>query len=110
MKAFNSTRRGVLTLAGLFIAGQVIAFGVARETWNEFVGRLPVILAMVAFWGPICAIFSAMIVYFVLRLLGFDSLDAIRSESVDQNNPTPAILFVGTLISSVLFLLLIIRP
>ncbi len=39
----------------------------------------------------------------------FDSLAEIRSESVEQNNPTPAILFVGTLIASVLFLSLIIR-
>ena len=110
MKSTNTLFKTTLTLAVLFILGQLIAFGVARETWDGFIARLPVIVAMVAFWGPICAIFSAMIVYTVLRLLGFQSLADIRAESVDQNNPTPAILFVGTLIASVLFLLLIIRP
>ena len=45
-----------------------------------------------------------------LRLLGFTSLEEIRGESVEQNNPTPAIVFVGTLIASLLFLALIIRP
>jgi hypothetical protein len=45
-----------------------------------------------------------------LRLLGFRSLVEIRAESVEQNNPTPAIIFVGTLIASILFLMLVIRP
>jgi hypothetical protein len=43
-------------------------------------------------------------------MLGFDSLEEIRQEAVEQNNPTPAILFVGTLIASILFLMLVIRP
>ena len=45
-----------------------------------------------------------------MNLLGFESLEAIRQESVEQNNPAPAIIFVGTLIASVLFLMLVIKP
>jgi hypothetical protein len=37
-------------------------------------------------------------------------LAAIRQESVEQNKPAPAIVFVGALIASVLFLMLIIKP
>jgi hypothetical protein len=37
-------------------------------------------------------------------------LEEIRLESVEQNNPTPAIVFVGTLIASLLFLMMVIRP
>lgn len=42
--------------------------------------------------------------------MGFESLEDIRVESVEQNNPAPAILFVGTLIASILFLMLVIKP
>lgn len=100
----------LLALVVLLLAGQALAYLAAPDSWREFNSRLPVILAMVGFWGPICAIISAAFVYIVLRLLGFASLEEMRSESVEQNNPTPAILFVGTLIASVLFLLLVIRP
>ena len=65
---------------------------------------------MVAFWGPIIAIISSLFVWLVMNLLGFTTLDEIRKESVEQNNPTPAIIFVGTLIASVLFLMLVIKP
>jgi hypothetical protein len=65
---------------------------------------------MIAFWGPIIAIISSFFVWAVMRLLGFESLEAIRQESVEQNNPAPAIVFVGTLIASVLFLMLVIKP
>ena len=99
-----------LTLLIALILGQVAAYLAAPVTWGIFAGRLPVVLAMVAFWGPICAVISAVFVYVVLRLLGFESLESIRTESVKQNNPTPAILFVGTLIASLLFLALVIRP
>jgi hypothetical protein len=99
---------GITLVIGL-VLGQIAAFLVAPESWRLFVGRLPVVLAMVAFWGPICALISAVFIYIVLRLLGFGSLEAIRRESVAQNNPTPAILFVGTLIASLLFLALVIR-
>lgn len=103
----------IMMIAGLIAAviiGQGLAFLVAPASWREFNARLPVIIAMVGFWGPVCAVISAGFVYLTLRLLGFKDLEAIRHESVDQNNPTPAILFVGTLIASILFLILIIRP
>ena len=99
-----------VTLALLLVIGQLAAYFAAPDSWQGFTSRLPVILAMVFYWGPICAIFSALFVSLVLRLLGFTSLDEIRRESVEENNPTPAILFVGSLIASVLFLLLVIRP
>lgn len=101
---------GIIVLVVALALGQVLAFFIARDSWNIFVQRLPVILAQIAFWGPICAIFSAGFVYLTLRLLGFETLEEIRKESVEQNNPTPAIIFVGTLIASILFLSLVIRP
>lgn len=90
--------------------GQVFAFLVAPNSWHSFVQRLPVILSMVAFWGPIVALIAMGFVWGILRLLGFQSLEEIRAESVEQNNPAPAIAFVGTLIASILFLMLVIRP
>ncbi|HET7011853.1 MAG TPA: hypothetical protein VFI11_13835 [Anaerolineales bacterium] len=99
-----------LTLVGLIVLGQVVAYLVARESWEIFVARLPVILAMIAFWGPIVAAIAAVFILVTMRLLGFDSLDEIRQESVEQNNPAPAIVFVGTLIASLIFLGLVIRP
>jgi hypothetical protein len=99
-----------LTLVGLIVLGQGVAYLVARESWQIFIGRLPVILAMVAFWGPIVAAIAAGFIVVTMRLLGFDSLDEVRQESVDQNNPAPAIVFVGTLIASLIFLGLVIRP
>ena len=65
---------------------------------------------MIAFWGPIIALISSAMVWVVMNLLGFESMEAIRQESVEQNNPAPAIIFVGTLIASVLFLMLVIKP
>ncbi len=107
----NSTLlTGIIALAAALLIGQVLAFFIAPASWKVFVGRLPVILSQIAFWGPICAIFSAGFVFLTLRLLGFGSLEEIRQESVEQNNPTPAIIFVGTLIASILFLTLVIRP
>jgi hypothetical protein len=44
-----------------------------------------------------------------MRLLGFESLEAVRQESVEQNNPAPAIVFVGALVASLIFLGLVIR-
>ena len=101
---------GILVLVAAVILGQAAAFVVARDSWTAFAGRLPVIVSMIAFWGPICAVFAAGFIYITLRLLGFASLEEIRQESVEQNNPTPAIIFVGTLIASILFLMLVIRP
>jgi hypothetical protein len=100
---------GVLLLVILAV-GQGIAYLIAPESWRAFAGRLPVILSMIAFWGPIVALLAGLFVWGTLRMLGFDSLEEIRQESVEQNNPTPAIVFVGTLIASILFLMLVIRP
>ena len=100
----------IVVLVVAVVAGQVVAFAAARDSWVAFAGRLPVIVSMIAFWGPVCAVFSAAFIYITLRLLGFASLEEIRNESVEQNNPTPAIIFVGTLIASILFLMLVIRP
>lgn len=97
-------------LLGFLVFGQVVSYLVAPDSWRAFTSRLPVIFSMIAFWGPIVAILSGLFVWSTLRLLGFVSLEEIRQESVDQNNPTPAIVFVGTLIASILFLMLVIRP
>ncbi|HLF01590.1 MAG TPA: hypothetical protein VI547_06410 [Anaerolineales bacterium] len=101
---------GLGALVGALAVGQVLTYVIAPGAWTTFVGTLQVVIAQIAFWGPICALFSAGIVALTLRLLGFESLDEIRKESVEQNNPTPAIVFVGTLIASILFLTLVIRP
>jgi hypothetical protein len=100
---------GALLLV-LLAVGQIIAYVIAPDSWRAFAGRLPVVLSMIAFWGPIIALTAGLFVWATLRLLGFASLDEIRLESVEQNNPTPAIVFVGTLIAGILFLMLVIRP
>jgi len=92
------------------VIGQGLSFLASPEAWRAFFAALPRILSMIAFWGPIIAIISSLIVWGVLRLIGFESLEAIRVESVEQNNPAPAITFVGTLIASILFLMLVIKP
>ena len=110
----KEARRGYLfiglALLLLLIVGQVVAFLIAPDSWRAFVARLPVILSMIAFWSPIMALVAGLFVWATMRLLGFDTLEEIRIESVEQNNPTPAIVFVGALISSMLFLMLVIRP
>ncbi len=98
----------ILLLA--LVAGQVISFAASPTSWQGFVAVLARILSMIAFWGPIIALISSGFVWLVMRLLGFESLAAIRQESVEQNNPAPAIVFVGALIASVLFLMLVIKP
>ena len=100
----------VIILASALILGQGISFLFAPASWQAFIGRVPVILSMIAFWGPIVAIIAGLFVWAMLRLLGFKSLEEIRVESVEQNNPTPAVVFIGTLIASLLFLMLVIRP
>jgi hypothetical protein len=100
----------IITLALALIAGQVISFLASPIAWKGFIDVLGRIISMIAFWGPITALISSAFVWIVMRLLGFDSLETIREESREQNNPTPAIIFVGTLIASVLFLMLVIRP
>lgn len=100
----------IAALALVLLAGQVISYLASPASWQGFLEVLGRILSMIAFWGPIIAIISSAFVWVVMRLLGFESLEAIRQESVEQNNPAPAILFVGTLIASVLFLMLVIKP
>jgi Na+/melibiose symporter-like transporter len=97
-------------LLGALVVGQGAAYLLAPDSWRAFVRRLPVILSMVAFWGPIVAVIVAGFVWAVLRLLGFRSLEEIRDESVQQNNAAPAIAFVGALIAAILFLGMVIRP
>jgi hypothetical protein len=110
MASNRATLVGIIVLVAAVVLGQVLALAIARDSWTAFVSRLPVIVSMIAFWGPICAVFAAAFIFITLRLLGFASLEEIRRESVEQNNPTPAIIFVGTLIASILFLMLVIRP
>ncbi|MEA4907387.1 MAG: hypothetical protein GYA17_22525 [Chloroflexi bacterium] len=97
-------------LAVALLVGQGISFLLSPGAWLAFIQRVPDILSMIAFWGPIIAIIASLCVWATLRLLGFNSLEEIRSESVEQNNPAPAIIFVGTLLASILFLMLVIRP
>jgi len=106
----STTLRVLVVLVVALAVGQVLALVLNPAGYAEFLRALPLILSQIAFWGPIVALIAGGIIVGVLRLLGFPSIEAIRSESVDQNNPTPAIVFVGTLIASLLFLALVIRP
>ena len=99
-----------IILVIVLVLGQALAFVLSPDSWRAFVTRLPVILSMVSFWGPVIALIAGLVVWAMMRLLGFTSLEMIRQESVEQNNPAPAIVFVGTLIASLLFLMLVIRP
>ncbi len=110
----NKSSRGFLRAGALLLAilviGQMVTYLVAPDSWGAFASRLPVILSMISFWGPIMALLSGLFVWAIFRLLGFNSLEEIRQESVEQNNPTPAIIFVGTLIASILLFMLVVRP
>ena len=110
----KQSSRGFLIAGALLLIlmalGQIVTYLIAPDSWRIFAGRLPVILSMITFWGPIVALIAGLFVWGTLKLLGFGSLEEIRRESVEQNNPTPAIVFVGTLIASILFLMLVIRP
>ena len=97
-------------LIGALVVGQVVSYIVAPDSWKSFSNVLPKIISMVAFWGPIIALIAAAFVFIGMRLLGFNSLSDIRKESVEENNPSPAIIFVGTLVASILFLMVVIRP
>jgi ABC-type uncharacterized transport system permease subunit len=99
----------VLLLAAI-VAGQVVSFLAARASWEAFVALLPKYLSMVAFWGPLVALVAGVMVWAVLKLLGFNSLADIRRESVEENNPAPAIIFTGAMIAAILFMMLILRP
>ena len=106
----NKSNRFFLGLLITLVVGQVIAYLAAPDSWRSFIGVLPKILSMIAFWGPIIVLVSFAFVSMSLRVLGFKSFEDIRRESVDENNPAPAIIFTGTLIASILFLLVVIRP
>ncbi|MGQ0603174.1 MAG: hypothetical protein ACT4QE_15940 [Anaerolineales bacterium] len=103
----------VVALAIVIIAllvGQALAMLINPSGYFQFLASLRIVLSQIAFWGPIIALIAGAMIFGVLRLLGFNSLEEIRQESVEQNNPTPAIIFAGTLIGSMLFLALLIRP
>jgi hypothetical protein len=91
-------------------AGQAISYVAAPDSWRSFAAILPRIVSMIAFWGPVIAVVSLLFVMLALRLLGLKSFEDLRRESVDENNPAPAIIFVGILIASILFLMVVIRP
>ncbi len=108
-----TTNRSFLVLVALLVIlvlGQGLSYAVAPDSWRSFTALLPKILSMIAFWGPVVAVIAAIFVTIAMQLLGFTSLEEIRKESVEDNNPTPAIIFVGTLIASILFLMVVIRP
>ncbi len=106
----NKTTQILLVLAGALVAGQIVAVVFNYRGYFAFLSSLRLVISQIAFWGPIIAPIAAAFIYLTMRLLGFNSLEAIRAESVEQNNPAPAILFVGTLIASLQFLALVIRP
>jgi hypothetical protein len=99
-----------LLLVLFIILGQVVSYLAAPNSWTAFVALLPKYLSMVAFWGPLVALVAGLFVWILLRLFGFKSLAEIRNESVEQNNPAPAVLFAGALVASILFLMLVLRP
>jgi hypothetical protein len=101
---------GIALLVIALIIGQALSYALAPDSWRGFTAVLPKILSMIAFWGPIIVLISFAFVAAAMRLLGFTSMQEIRKESVEDNNPTPAIVFVGTLIASILFLMVVIRP
>ena len=109
----NKSNRSFIALIILLVAlvvGQGVSYLAAPDSWKSFTMILPKIISMIAFWGPIIALIAAVFVVIGMRLLGFDSIAEIRKESVEDNNPAPAIVFVGTLIASILFLMVVIRP
>jgi hypothetical protein len=106
----NKMLVGAIVLVVALAVGQGLTLLLNAAGYTKFVETLRLVLSQIAFWGPIIAIIAGAFILITMRLLGFDSLDEIRNESVEQNNPTPAIIFVGTLIASLLFLTLVIRP
>lgn len=106
----NKSGRLFLGLLIALVVGQGIAYLAAPDSWKSFVAVLPKIVSMIAFWGPIIALVSFGFVALTLRMLGFASFEDLRRESVEENNPAPAIIFVGTLVASILFLMIVIKP
>lgn len=106
----NPSFMSLLVLLVVLVIGQGISYLIAPDSWFSFVAVLPRIVSMIFFWGPIIAIVSFILVTITLRMLGFRSFEDLRKESVEENNPAPAIIFAGTLIASILFLMVVIRP
>jgi len=109
----NKTNRfpmGLLVILIVLVVGQGLSYLIAPDSWRSFTAVLPKILSMIAFWGPIIVLISFVFVSIAMRILGFTSIEEIRKESVEDNNPAPAIIFVGTLIASILFLMVVIKP
>jgi hypothetical protein len=100
----------LVLLIALIVLGQVVSYFAAPASWQAFVSLLPKYLSMISFWGPIVALLAGLMVWAMLKLLGFNSLQEIRRESVEENNPSPAIIFIGTILASILFIMLILRP
>ena len=102
--------RSLLGLLLVLIVGQIVSYFAAPDSWEGFISVLPKIISMIAFWGPIIALVSFGLVVLALRMLGFQSFEDLHRESVQENNPAPAIIFTGTLIASILFLMVVIKP
>ena len=107
---FNSVPTGLILLVVAVVAGQILSYVLAPASWRSFMEVLPRVLSMIAFWGPVVVLIAFIFVSVSMQLLGFSSIQEIRRESIEDNNPAPAIIFVGTLIASILFLLVVIRP
>jgi heme/copper-type cytochrome/quinol oxidase subunit 2 len=106
----NKSNRSLIFLFLALLVGQSISYLTAPDSWKSFAEVLPRIISMIFFWGPIILLVSYTFVTFTLRMLGFKSFEDLRRESVEENNPAPAIIFTGTLIASILFLLIVIKP
>ena len=106
----NKSNRSLIFLLLALLIGQAVSYIAAPDSWKGFISVLPRIVSMIFFWGPIIALVSFAFVAFTLRMLGFKSFEDLRRESMDENNPAPAIIFVGTLIASILFLMIVIKP
>lgn len=106
----NTSNRPLFFMLLALLVGQGISYLTAPDSWKGFVDVLPRIISMIFFWGPIILLVSYAFVTLTLRMLGFKSFEDLRRESVEENNPAPAIIFTGTLIASILFLMIVIKP
>jgi hypothetical protein len=106
----NRFPMGLVVLLIVLVVGQGLSYLIAPDSWRSFTTVLPKILSMIFFWGPIIVLIAFVFVTIAMRMLGFTSMAEIRKESVEDNNPAPAIIFVGTLIASILFLMVVIKP
>jgi len=109
-KNTNRTGQSFFIWIAVLGIGQIISYFAAPASWRNFMSVLPRILSMIAFWGPIIALISLVMVSMTLRMLGFKSFEDLRRELVEENNSAPAIIFTGTLIASILFLMIVIKP